>query len=702
MKRFSCCGLLPLSAALLLPASLLAQSETQHRPPAVPLITHNPYFSVWSDYDKLTDGPTRHWTGTPQPFVSIARVDGKPYRIMGDDPRDVPAMPQTLLRLDATHTRYTFQGAGVEIDLVFFNPVFPQNMSLFSKPVTYLTWTAKSLDGAPHKVDVLLDVDPIIGLNTDMEFATWGRTHTATLTVLNTGSRDQQPLNKRGDNLRADWGYFHLAVPDAEHADTAESPDGISRFVENGTLPASDDMEMPATPSDGAAHLDTVLHLGSVGATAVSQHVLVAYTEDFAIEYLNQRLHPYWRRNGETVAQMLDTATSQYAALDARGTAYDTKLQTALTQVGGADYAYLATLSYQQAFAACRLTADIDGTPLLFAKENFSNGDIGTVDVLYPDAPIYLFFNPALLEAQVIPVLRYAMLPRWKFPFAPHDLGRWPIADGQEYGGGEKTAVDQMPVEESGDLILLADALAQTEGNAHLARQYWPLFTKWAEYLRKEGLDPANQLSTDDFAGHLAHNANLSAKAILALGAYADLAKRLGHEDIAHTYCTLSEGMAAKWQAMSADGDHTKLAFDKSGTWSQKYNLVWDQILGLHLFPTKVRDSEVTFYLAHENKYGVPLDSRKTYTKLDWELWSATMAPTPEQFKQFVAPLAAWADATPSRVPLTDWYDTITGKQESFQARSVVGGLYIKALSDASLAKAWRGMDEKPDEKPQP
>ena len=686
MRRHLAC--LPLLA--LLPVATLAQSPA-HRPPAVPLIAHQPYFSVWSDFDKLTDGPTRHWTGTPQPFASLVRIDGKPYRIMGGAPRDVPALPQTALSLEATHTDYTFEGAGVQLMLSFFTPAFPQDMTLLSRPVTYITWTAKSSDGSPHTVDALLDVNPVIGVNTEMEAATWGRSQTATTDVLNTGSRDQRVLDKRGDNLRADWGYFHLAVPKDEHATLAENAHALGQFAEKGSLPENDDMEMPAAPRDDAAHLDALLHLGSVSGTPVSQHVMVSFTEGFPLEYLNQRLRPYWQRNGESVAAMLDEAATQYESLDARGRQYDHKLTADLTQAGGADYAYLGNLSYRQSLAACQLTADTDGKPLYFCKENFSNGCIGTVDVMYPQSPILLFFNPALMEAQMEPVLRYAELPRWKFPFSPHDLGTWPLADGQVYGGGEQTEDNQMPVEESGDMLILADALAHTEGDAHVAKKYWPLFTKWAEYLRTAGMDPANQLSTDDFAGHLAHNANLSLKAIDALGAYADLAKQLGHEDVAHTYRALAEGMAKKWLTMAADGDHTRLAFDKPGTWSLKYNLVWDKILGLNLFPDSLRASEEKFYLSHMNAYGVPLDNRATYTKLDWELWTATMA-TPAQFSQWIKPLAQWADTTPSRVPMTDWYDTITGEKKGFQARSVVGGLFIKALSDASLAKQWRDM----------
>jgi hypothetical protein len=151
--------------------------------------------------------------------------------------------------------------------------------------------------------------------------------------------------------------------------------------------------------------------------------------------------------------------------------------------------------------------------------------------------------------------------------------------------------------------------------------------------------------------------------------------------------------MAAKWQTMAKDGDHYKLAFDVPGSWSQKYNLVWDKLLKLDLFPASVHENEIAFYLKHLNRYGLPLDSRKDYTKLDWELWTATLADKPEEFQQFMTPLAQWVNETPSRVPLTDWYDTKTGEQEGFQARSVVGGLYVKAYADAALTKRWRAMD---------
>src|SRR5258708_2507445 len=156
-----------------------------------------------------------------------------------------------------------------------------------------------------------------------------------------------------------------------------------------------------------------------------------------------------------------------------------------------------------------------------------------------------------------------------------------------------------MPVEESGNMILMFAALARAEDNAVYSQHHWPLLTKWADFLLEKGFDPENQLCTDDFAGHLAHNTNLSIKAIEALAAYAQLADKLGDHPAAAKYGSAAKSMAANWVKLASDQDHSRLAFDKPGTWSQKYNLVWDGILGLHLFPQEVSEKEVSFYKAH-------------------------------------------------------------------------------------------------------
>lgn len=669
----------------------LASATGQQRVPATPLIAHDPYFSIWSRTDDLTASNTSHWTGTEQPLTGIARIDGKPFRFMGRDPEEIPAMHQTGKAITATHTRYEFREGGIAIEFTFFTPAMMNDLDVLSRPVTYLAWRVVATDGASHRVAVLLDADPVIAVNDRGQQVVSLRNRTSLLDVVSVGSRDQNVLNRSGDNLRIDWGYFHLAVPKDENAVSAIALDPARTFAASGALPASDSMDM-AQSAAVSPHLAVAFDFGSVGTQPVARHLLVSFTDGYSIQYLHRDLRPYWQRNDMPVEEMLDTAERQYATLESRGTAFDTELSADLTKAGGEHYAALAILAYRQAIAAHKLVADINGDAMLFAKENFSNGCIATVDVLYPSAPIFLFFQPRLLEAQLLPVLEYAALPRWRFPFSPHDLGQYPLANGQVYGGGEKTEEDQMPVEESGNMLILVDALARAEGNAQLADRYWPQLASWAAYLREKGLDPENQLTTDDFAGHVAHNANLSIKAIDALAAYADLAHLLHREDVAQDYKTASSAMAKKWIDMAAEGDHYKLAFNSPNTWSQKYNLVWDEILDYNLFPKAVRNTEVSYYLTKINRYGLPLDIRADYTKLDWSVWTATLASTPAEFNAIIDPIYLWLNETPTRVPLTDWYDTKTGKQVGFQARSVVGGVFIKALADKQLTAKWRAM----------
>jgi len=678
--------------SLLVALLALETAIAQQRPPAVPLVVHNPYFSIWSMGDHLTDEPTRHWTGAPQPIEGIARIDGRAYRFMGQHPDTLPAMHQTSNTITPTQTHYEFREAGILLELEFFTPAMMSDLDVLSRPVTYLTWRVQATDGGHHTVSILLDVDPLIGVNDRSELVATSRHNADSLNVLSVGSRDQNILNRSGDNVRIDWGYFHLAVPKNEQAETSISTGQEEAFIASGKILSSDSIGMPEPASQSSAHLDVILDLGLVGSTVVAQHVLLSYTEGFAIQYFQRNLRPYWQRNNMTVEKMLETAEEQYSELEVRGKVFDADLTADLVKVGGKHYAAIAILAYRQTLAAHALVADLEGQPMLFAKENFSNGCIATVDVLYPSAPFFLFFQPKLLEAQLLPVLEYSALPRWRFPFAPHDLGQYPLANGQVYGGGETSEQDQMPIEESGNMLILVDALARAEGNTHLAEEFWTQLTSWAEYLKQKGLDPENQLTTDDFAGHVAHNANLSIKAIDALAAYADLARMLHHDEVAAAYSTDSKDMAAKWIVMAKEGDHFKLAFNSPGTWSQKYNLVWDKIMGYDLFPSSVQDTEVTYYLGKLNRYGLPLDSRVGYTKLDWSLWTATLASKQSQFEAIVDPIYSWMNETQSRVPLTDWYDTITGLQSGFQARSVVGGVFIKALSDPTLVGKWRAI----------
>ena len=693
------------------PIASASQAPTALRPPSVPLVACDPYFSIWSPADKLTDADTVHWTGKPHRLTSLVRIDGKGFRLMGKEPATVPALPQTGLEVLPTRTIYTFEGQGVRLTLMFMTAALPDDLMVYSRPVTYLTWEAQATDRRDHKVEVYLDAAPEIAVNATNQPVQTLRPDITGLDVLGVGSAEQPILQKKGDDLRIDWGHFYLAAP---KAGTRVATNGWAKgwpertqetwlAAERGAYPEvwaragtfTTSFAPGVSPAVGweAQILTFYFNLGQVGHKPASRYLMLAYDDEYSIQYFKKNLRPYWRRNGDDAAALLKKAEAEYESLKQRCKKFDAELMAALTKAGGEKYARLCALAYRQCYAANKVVADDHGQPLMFPKENFSNGCIGTVDVIYPMAPQFLLFSPSLTKAMLVPILDYAASPRWRWPFTPHDLGTYPLANGQVYGGGERTEKDQMPVEETGNMLILLAALAQVEGNADFCAKYWPVLEKWAEYLKAKGFDPENQLCTDDFAGHLAHNVNLSIKAICGLGSFAQLCAQRGETAKAAEYGGLAKDFARRLREVAVDDDHSRLALDKPGTWSQKYNAVWDRILGFNMAPAEDWRREMDYYLRQQNQYGLPLDNRKNYTKLDWTLWTATLTQDRADFDALLDPVYRFLNETPNRVPMTDWYDTKTAKHVGFQARSVVGGVFLQMLYDRAAWKEWASRD---------
>jgi len=789
--------------ALLSLFSISTQAQ-QLRPPAVPLIANDPYFSIWSVTDKANESVTRHWTGKNHSLQGIVEVDGKAFQFLGmpkinyktyattaaekvyqakytldkpaagwekesfddnawkigtapfgdgagsnpmrpntdwktktiwyrravelpakfnaeklrlqvsnDDDVQIyingvlayecgpcyiagyeqyklspaaqkaikpgkniiavhcinpigggfvdvgiqeelpPATPvtaatQTSVQVKATNTIYTFDANGVQIKATFTSPLLMDELEVLARPASYVTFETSAKDGRSHKVKVKMDVSADLAVNmTSQEVATKVLPNTAGgLKLMSAGSVEQKILGKRGDDLRIDWGYAYVAAKNATFT--------------------------TGTPQERV--LKSTFDFGTVAQTSKSNHLILAYDDIYAVQYFGKNLRAWWRRDASMTAEkMLDGAEKDYTRLMAKTAAFDQQLYQDAQKAGGKEYADLCELAYRQAIAAHKTVDRGDGTLLFFSKENFSNGSIGTVDVTYPSAPMFLLYNNTLMKGLLEFIFEYSESGKWAKPFAAHDVGTYPLANGQTYG-------EDMPVEECGNMITLAAATCIVDGNGDYAKKHWSTLSTWVKYLEEYGFDPANQLCTDDFAGHLARNINLSAKAIMGIASYAKMAEMIGDKATASKYHAIAKEMASKWQTMAEDGDHYALTFDKKGTWSQKYNLVWDELLGLNVFPKSVMQKEIKYYLNKQEKYGLPLDSRKTYTKSDWIMWTATMADSQQDFQALIHPIWKFANETTSRVPLSDWHETTNAKQVGFQARSVVGGYFIKML----------------------
>lgn len=641
------------------------------RPAAVPLITVDPFFSVWSCNDALYSSKTEHWSGKPCPILAGVFVDNTFYSVAGfnqDGKLLRRRIYQRSVKITPTSSVYNFENELLELELCFTTPLLLDRLDILSRPISYISYKITPKCDRPMRF--VFGISARACVNSKGERVAVKKTDFS----LAMGNESQSPLSYSGDNVMIDWGYIHLCDPDAKLTEVANAEGGINLLDINRTYNAfADDPYL------------TAVRFENEGV------ITLAYDEIKAIEYFGEQLDEYYTSYFDSFGDMVKAAVREYPEIKKLCAEFDTKL-TDMTGALGENYMNITSLAYRQAVAAHKLVRDTDGNILFLSKENDSNGCIGTLDVTYPSIPLFLKFCPELVLGMLRPIIKFAKSPLWKYDFTPHDVGRYPLANGQVYGleavylpgtpngdniirGGKLRLEMQMPVEEAGNMLLCLAAVNKYSGDKALFTEERELMKKWADYLVEFGYDPENQLCTDDFAGHLARNCNLSLKAILGIAAYAELSGDASYMDIARDY-------ASRWE-IDAKADHgaTRLTFDGGDGWSLKYNIVWDSLLGYNLFSDEVKKNEIELYKKKINRYGVPLDSRADYTKIDWLMWSTCIWRDGEYFEAVCTSIVNMINETLDRVPLTDWYYTSTADYRMFRNRSVVGGLFINLLA---------------------
>lgn len=546
---------------------------------------------------------------------------------------------QQSVEILPTQTVYHFTAGAAKLKIIFTTPLLMDDINLMSRPASYIRYEVCFTDNKRHATQITFNLSPQWCLNYPAQpFTTQKRQTSYGMTVLTAGSKSQKILAKKGDDVRIDWGYLYL---------TSSTPGGTLFIDNHQNLCYENDIERKGT-------------------------IIIGYDDICSIEYFHNHTRGYWTLEGD-IDKILYRASLQEKEIYKRCKRFNQNLLKQATKAGGEEYAKLCSMVYRQIIAAHKLIQSPQGNLLFLSKENFSNGSVGTVDITYPSIPMFLYGNLELCKALLNPIYEYCEYYHWDKPFPPHDVGTYPIANGQTYGA-------DMPVEESGNMLILTAAICQKEKSTAYAIKHWKLLKQWADFLIGKGVDLDNQLCTDDFAGHSAHNCNLSIKSIIGIAAFGKIAIMNNDRETGHKYLNKAKEMAAQWEQMALTSDHYRLAFDQPKSWSQKYNLIWDKYLRLNLFNSEVYHKEVAFYLKKMNRYGLPLDSRATYTKADWILWSAALAEEEEDFRQLVAPLYKYATETQSRVPMSDWYETTTGNMVNFQARSVLGAFFMKII----------------------
>lgn len=648
------------------------------RPTAIPLLTSDPFFSVWSFSDRLAADHTRHWTGRRQSMCGILFVDGKPFRFMGlAEPFESwfcegEELKQTSVTVTPTSTVYTFSHPVCDLTVTFLSPLLCDRPEVMSRPVSYVFYEIEPIEQG-HDLRVYLDAScDLCGDERGQVFEHHAEPGHAWI-----GDTEQRVLSGSGDDVRIGWGYLHLIHPNAEISTLNCRRSYFRHFSkrENGKL-------MGRFRREAEAETITFRKMPLVCATSekLSDVFVLAYDDVHSVEYFGKPADAYCMSVYGSFDEMLRVAVREAEDLRSECAAFDRRLTAQMEQIGE-EFAAVGALAYRQAIAAHKCVS-VDGKLLFLSKENFSNGCMATLDVTYPSIPLFLCLNPELVKGMMRPLFAYARTAEWGFPYAPHDCGQYPLCNGQVYGlvNGTLDPDKQMPVEECGNAILVVAATVRADGDRAFAEENRDLLEKWADYLVEYGYDPGNQLCTDDFAGHLAHNCNLSLKAITALGAYGQL---FGEKK----YTEAAQRMATAWvkDAKRADGKGYRLTFDGADSWSLKYNIVWDRLLELGLFDGSVSREEQQVYTERMARYGVPLDNRDSYTKIDWLAWTTVMTDDATYRDRVYRAIARMVCESGDRIPVTDWYDTENGRCVGFRARSVLGGFYIELLAAAWL-----------------
>lgn len=645
----------------------------------IPLVLHDPYFSIWSNADHLYDKDPVHWCGKRHALRGYLTVDGKVYCFLGN--KDfLNYIPQTSIDVTATATKYTFENDDLKFTCTFTSPLLPEDMVLVSRPCTYIDFDIEKRNAKEVSLHfevsadlVRIQKDSVIGFagtfapaQPDKRFA-----------YAYMGRAMQQPLSSSGDYSTIDWGYAYLASND-ESAKVAFDLPSEKLTLDNDFAPDS-------------THTDLIL----------------AYDDILSINYFGEWRKAYWTHTYETILDAISAAFSDKETVIAKAALLDQDIETKALEMGGEDYAFLCNMSFRQVWAAHKLITNEKGEIIFLSKENGSGGVIGTVDVSYPSMPLFLLYGTEYVKGMLRPIFDFAARDVWEYDFAPHDIGRYPYAWGQMYGANRQHKCNvyayrslhvyppfymypagsdvydfkfQMPVEECGNMLIMMAAICLQDNSPEFARPHWDVLTQWKEYLIRYGADPGEQLCTDDFAGHLAHNVNLSVKAIMGIEAYAKLAEMLGDTASAAKHHQLAKEMAADWERLAFAGDHYTLSFGDPESWSLKYNLIWDKLWKCNLFSEEVYQKELAYYEKKIDTYGTPLDSRSTLTKSDWILWCASMTEDREQAIRLMKPIVNFLENSRGRVPFSDLYHVDTGIFKEFMARSVQGGIFMPML----------------------
>ncbi|KAI1002759.1 Glutaminase A [Podosphaera aphanis] len=661
-----------------------ASTFSPTRPPAIPLAVKSPYLNVLQfgnngeTKGNLAGQWPQFWAGQTVGWAGLVRVDDRTYTWMGAPGPE--SVTQTAFEYTSTKSIFTLNvGNKVEMKVTFLSPVTPDDLKRQSLVFSYLHVDVQSIDGAAHSVQLYADISAEWVAGDHTSIAQWEYGLTDDGIAYHKAYRQTQLLFSETAD-QADWGNWYWStrnIPGLTYQSGADR-DVRTEFVSNGKLGNTQDLRFRPINQDYPVFGYAI----DLGLVTGSQSTLftIGLAQQSAIQFAsatgNISLPSLWTSSLPTETSAVSFFYNDFETAGNLASALDNKISSDSLAAAGQDYLIINSLSTRQAFGATQLVGNAS-KPYFFMKEISSDGNVQTVDVIYPFYPILMYLQPSLAKLMLDPLFENQESGQYPKTSSMHDLGaHYPNATGHFDGLDEP-----QPLEECGNMLIMTLAYAQRANDVPYLVQHYNILKQWTGYLVQEALIPADQISTDDFAGSLANQTNLALKGIIGIQSMAVIANLAGNDADSNMYKNIAQDYISKWQALGVAHDemppHTTLSYGQNSSHGLLYNLYADSLLNLNFVPRSVYDMQSNFYPTVRHKYGVPLDTRHTYTKSDWEMWAAAIA-SEETRAIFISDLARWIADTPTNVAMTDLYDTDTGDWAGgvthFTARPVVGG----------------------------
>lgn len=656
-------------------------NEKMHLP-AYPLMVKDPYFSIWSKSDKLNESDTIFWHGEDKPIKGYLIVDGKKYCFMGLD-ENATKLNQVNIEVTVFSTIYHFKENDFSFKIEFLSPLTLTDLTLLACPVCYMIYSFNS--STKHEVKVQMIINQEICYNTSFENTykecRANKFKMSSFECISVALERQLPLSQSNDEDGADWGTYYLTGDSC-------NVNKVDNYIK---------IEASNLHNDSSFEGKFLLAFDDI----ISIYYYGEFLKGYYFDVTNKTIFEAIEESYASLDKVINVCKEEEIKLNNLMSSYDDKTK------------FVLLAGYRQSIGAHKLVKDKNNEVLFLSKECNSDGCIATVDVTYPTMPLYLLLNPLLVKGMLIPIFKFAKYPIWEFDYAPHDAGIYPYCLGQYYAicNNEEKQMDmmvkdwhkatllpfyyqfpkgtpiydenkQMPVEECGNMIICTCLYSMISKDYSIIQENYDTLVKWCNYLIEKGLYPTNQLCTDDFAGHLSNNANLAIKAIVGINAFADINEMLNKKYESEKYYLIAKDYADKWIDIYSEDDHTVLALNHNNTFSLKYNLAIDDFLSRPLFNKSFKENEVKYYLTKKNKYGIPLDSRKTYSKTDWMAWCCCLTSNMQTRNEIFELIFNFLCESDDRVPFSDWIETVEPKYSMFRNRTVQGGLFLPILLD--------------------